>query len=64
VLLDLWKRFTQRRDANAVKREVELQQGSPAERHFAEESFEDRKADSTIEERLGGGDHGPLSDGE
>jgi hypothetical protein len=44
------------RSADAVERQVEIQQGSLAERHFVEESVEDRQADAAVKERLGGVD--------
>ena len=52
------------RDADAVERDAEMQQSSPAERRFAEEGIEDKKADSAVEERLGGIDPERLLDDE
>jgi hypothetical protein len=43
-----------RGNADAVERMVEKQQMTPAERSVAEESVEDRQADSAVAERLGG----------
>jgi hypothetical protein len=53
---NLWNRIMRRQRGDAVKRETDREQGSPAERHFAAESFEDHQADEFVSEHLGGVD--------
>ena len=53
---DFWNRILRRQRDDTVKRETDREQGSPAERHFAEESFEDHQADEFVSEHLGGVD--------
>ena len=55
----LWDRITRRGRDDAVKREAELEQMSPAERRFAEEGVENIAADELVGEQLGGR---PLED--
>jgi hypothetical protein len=54
MLRNLWNRLVGREEAAAEKREAELEQMSPAERHFASESVEDVQADEFVSEHLGG----------
>jgi hypothetical protein len=49
-----WNRFMGRRRNEAIKRETEREQMSPAEQQFAAESFEDHQADEFVSEHLGG----------
>jgi hypothetical protein len=64
VLGALWNRLVGHRNADAVERIVEMQRMSPAERLFAEESFEDKQAASGAEEWFGDLDPERLLDGE
>jgi len=52
--MGLWDRITRRRRDDAVKREAELEQMSPAERRYAEEGIENIAADEFVGEQLGG----------
>jgi predicted RNA-binding protein Jag len=54
TLKDLVDRLRGKRRADAVEREVEAEQMSPAERRIVGESVEDRQADVAAEEHLGG----------
>jgi hypothetical protein len=56
VLENWWRRFRAKRDADAAERADEREHMSPAERRFAEESFEDRQAGDEAEAHLSGGD--------
>jgi hypothetical protein len=51
---DFWNRVMGRLRNDAVKRETEREQMSPAEQHFAAERFEDHQADEFVSEHLGG----------
>ena len=51
---DFWNRIMRRQRDDVVKRETDREQGSPAERRFAGESFEDHQADEFVSEHLGG----------
>jgi hypothetical protein len=53
MLRDVWNRLVGRRRAEAVEREDELEQMSPAERRFAEEGIEDIQADEFDSGHLG-----------
>ncbi len=55
-------RLLDRRKAEAVAHEAEREQMSPAERAFDSESFEDRQADLSTAEHLGGVDPDRLLD--
>ena len=54
MLRELWNRLTGAGRAEAVQREVEREQDSPAERRFEAESVEGHAADAVAEEHLGG----------
>ena len=60
MLRDFWNKLAGRRTAAAEKRETELEQMSPAERHFATSSVDDIAADEVVSERLGGVDSESL----
>ncbi len=59
-----WNRLLARRKAGAVERSAEYERRTPAERHFVDESIEDRTSESAAEEWLGGGDPQRLLDNE
>jgi hypothetical protein len=54
MLRNLWNKLVGRETAAAEKRETELEQMSPAERHFATEGVDAIAADEVVSERLGG----------
>jgi hypothetical protein len=54
MLRNFWNRLTGARRAEAVEREVEREQDSPAERRLTSESVEDYQADESSIEHLGG----------
>jgi hypothetical protein len=56
MLRDLWNRIMGRSREEAIERETEREQGSPAERRLASESVEDFQADEFVTEHLGGVD--------
>jgi hypothetical protein len=64
MLRGLWQRLMRRGDEAAVAREAERERMSPAERRFAEESFEDHQADAFVEQQLGGVEPNRLLDGD
>jgi hypothetical protein len=53
MLRDFWNRHIRRIRASTVEREAEREQMSPAERRFDDESIDDMKADTLVDERLG-----------
>lgn len=53
MLRDFWNRLFRRTGESTVEREAEREQMSPAERHFDEESIDDIKADTVVDERFG-----------
>jgi hypothetical protein len=67
---NLWNRVTRRSHEATVERETELEQMSPEERSFAEESVEDHESEEFAgghlggidPERLLGGDRPPSGD--
>ena len=54
MLRALWNRLAPRHDAGAVEHSIERQQMRPAERLVVDESAEDRRADSTAADWIGG----------
>ena len=54
MLRGVWNRLMRREEAAAAEREADLEQMSPAERQFAEESVDDIQADEFVSEHLGG----------
>jgi hypothetical protein len=64
MVRELWQRLVRRGDEAAIAREAERERMSPAERHFAEESFEDHQADAFVEQQLGGVEPNRLLDDE
>jgi ATP/maltotriose-dependent transcriptional regulator MalT len=60
VLGGLWSRLTKHRHDDAEERADELQQMSPEERAFVEQSVENRQADLEAEAHLGGTDPNRL----
>jgi hypothetical protein len=56
MLREWWKKLTNSGRDEAVEREIEREEGSPAERSFEGESVEGHAADAVAEEHLGGFD--------
>jgi hypothetical protein len=56
MLRDFWNKLMGRERDAAIEREQDLEQMSPAERHFESESIDDIQADAVSEEHLGGFD--------
>ncbi len=59
---ELWNRLLGQTRAETIEREAELEQMSPAERHFAEEGIGDIQADESVREHLAGIQPEHLSD--
>ena len=62
MLREFWNRLMGRERDEAVERETDLEQLSPAERTHAEEGIEGYRADQVAGERSGGLDLGHFSD--
>ena len=54
MLRNFWNRLTQGSRSQAVERELEREEESPAERRVTGESYEDYQADELSTEHLGG----------
>ena len=64
MLRNFWNRLTGRSKAEAVERELEREQDSPAERRVTGESYEDYQADELSTEHLGGFNPETLVEGD
>jgi hypothetical protein len=64
MLRGLWARLTRSRRDEAVRREIDREQGSEFERHRVGESVDDIQADAFVKGHLGGDPDDHLYDDE